>query len=132
MSFVHLRSHSAYSLLKGAIKVPKLVSLARSDNMPALGLVDHDNLFGSLEFSEYAVKEGVQPILGITLSIVPFGVDNHGAANQRAVPDQLLLYAKMRWDMPTCCGWRVWNIRSQHCSKRRWWIMRRWRNTAMA
>ena len=94
MSFVHLRSHSAYSLLKGAIKVPKLISLAKMDNMPALALVDHDNLFGSLEFSEYAVKEGVQPILGITLSVVPFGVDNHGAANQRAVPDQLLLYAK--------------------------------------
>ena len=94
MSFVHLRSHSAYSLLKGAIKVPKLISLAKTNNMPAIALVDHDNLFGSLEFSEYAVKEGVQPILGITLSIVPYGVDNHGAANQRAVPDQLLVYAK--------------------------------------
>ncbi len=92
--FVHLRSHSAYSLLKGAIKIPKLIGLAKAEMMPALGLVDHDNLFGSLEFSEYAVKEGVQPILGITLSVVPFGQDNHGAANQRAVADQLLVYAK--------------------------------------
>jgi DNA polymerase-3 subunit alpha len=92
--FVHLRGHSAYSLLKGALKIPKLVGLAKAEMMPALGLVDHDNLFGSLEFSEYAVKEGVQPILGITLSLVPFGQDNHGAANQRAVADQLLVYAK--------------------------------------
>src|SRR5688572_7703568 len=92
--FVHLRSHSAYSLLKGAIKIPKLVALAKAEMMPALGLVDHDNLFGSLEFSEYAVKDGVQPILGITLSLVPFGQDNHGAANNRAAPDQLLVYAK--------------------------------------
>ena len=38
MSFVHLRSHSAYSLLKGAIKIPKLVALAKADGMPALGL----------------------------------------------------------------------------------------------
>ncbi len=90
--FIHLRAHSAYSLLKGAIKIPKLVSLARAENMPALGLVDHDNLFGSLEFSEYAVKEGIQPILGITLSLVPFGQENHG--NNRAQPDQLLVYAK--------------------------------------
>ncbi|MFZ4540365.1 MAG: DNA polymerase III subunit alpha [Rickettsiales bacterium] len=94
MSFVHLRSHSAYSLLKGAIKIPKLVALARDSQMPALGLTDHDNLFGSLEFSEYAVKEGVQPILGITLSLLPHGQDTHGAANNRAQPDQLLVYAK--------------------------------------
>lgn len=45
MSFIHLRSHSAYSLLKGAIKIPKLIALAKAQNMPALGLVDHDNLF---------------------------------------------------------------------------------------
>ena len=93
MSFVHLRAHSAYSLLKGAIKTGKLVGLAKADNMPALGLVDHDNLFGSLEFSEYAVKEGVQPIIGMTASLVPFGWDAMGNT-QRMVPDQLLLYAK--------------------------------------
>ena len=62
--------------------------------MPALGLVDHDNLFGSLEFSEYAVKEGIQPIIGLTVSLVPYGADSPSAA-LRATPDQLLLlYAK--------------------------------------
>lgn len=94
MTFIHLRSHSAYSLLKGAIKIPKLIALAKAQNMPALGLVDHDNLFGSLEFSEYAVKEGVQPILGITASLVPFGMNAQTAASQRFEPDHLLLYAK--------------------------------------
>ncbi|MDX2094565.1 MAG: DNA polymerase III subunit alpha [Alphaproteobacteria bacterium] len=92
--FIHLRAHSAYSLLKGAIKIPKLIALAKAQNMPALGLVDHDNLFGSLEFSEIAVKEGVQPILGVTLSLVPFGQASHGAGSARMQPDQLLLYAK--------------------------------------
>jgi DNA polymerase III subunit alpha len=94
MSFIHLRSHSAYSLLKGAIKIPKLIALAKAQNMPALGLVDHDNLFGSLEFSESAVKEGIQPILGITLSLVPFAQATHGAGNARTQPEQLLIYAK--------------------------------------
>ena len=94
MSFVHLRSHSAYSLLKGAIKVPKLVGLAKADAMPALGLADHDNLFGSLEFSEYAVKEGVQPILGLTMSLVPFGMNAQTAASARFSPEHLLVYAK--------------------------------------
>jgi DNA polymerase-3 subunit alpha len=92
--FVHLRAHSAYSLLKGAIKVGKLVALAKAEQMPALGLVDHNNLFGSLEFSEYAVKEGVQPILGITLSLVPFGMNAQAAATARFEPEHLLLYAK--------------------------------------
>ena len=92
--FIHLRAHSAYSLLKGAIKIPKLIALAKAENMPALGLVDHDNLFGSLEFSEYAVKEGVQPILGLTLSLVPYGMNAQAAATQRFEPENLLVYAK--------------------------------------
>ncbi|PZP84202.1 MAG: DNA polymerase III subunit alpha [Azospirillum brasilense] len=91
--FVHLRVHSAYSLLKGAIQVPKLIALAKAHQMPALAITDHDNLFGSLEFSEYAAKEGVQPIIGATVSIVPWGLDTHGASLRQA-PDQLLLYAK--------------------------------------
>ncbi len=93
-AFVHLRAHSAYSLLKGAIKIPKLIALAKAEQMPALGLVDHDNLFGSLEFSEYAVKEGVQPILGITLSLLPFGMRPQTALSQRFEPEHLLVYAK--------------------------------------
>ncbi len=94
MSFVHLRSHSAYSLLKGAIKISKLVALAKAEQMPALGLCDHDNLFGSLEFSEYAVKEGIQPILGLTLSLVPFSTERQAIGHARMTPDQLLVYAK--------------------------------------
>jgi DNA polymerase-3 subunit alpha len=92
-SFVHLRVHSAYSLLKGAIKIPKLIALAKAENMPALALTDHDNLFGSLEFSEYAVKEGIQPIIGITASLVPYGYDA-AAGPLRGAPDQIMLYAK--------------------------------------
>ncbi len=93
-SFVHLRTHSAYSLLKGAIKIPKLIALAKAELMPAIGLTDHDNLFGSLEFSEYAVKEGIQPILGLTLSLVPFGMGAQAAASTRFEPEHLLVYAK--------------------------------------
>ena len=92
MTFVHLHTHSDYSLLKGAIKVPDLVGLAKKHAMPALGLCDHDNLFGSLEFSEYAVKNGVQPVLGVTLSLVPYGVE--GTAALRQAPDKLQVYAQ--------------------------------------
>ena len=92
--FVHLRVHSAYSLLKGALKISKLISLTKQYNMPAVALSDHDNMFGSLEFSMAAVKEGIQPIIGCTLSLVPQGIDQSNNASLRQAPDQLLIYAK--------------------------------------
>ncbi|MEZ5877519.1 MAG: DNA polymerase III subunit alpha [Tepidamorphaceae bacterium] len=67
--FIHLRGRSAYSLLEGAIKVPKLVDLAVRDKMPALALTDRHNLCGALEFSERAAASGLQPIIGVTLGV---------------------------------------------------------------
>ncbi|MEP3233016.1 MAG: DNA polymerase III subunit alpha [Hyphomicrobiales bacterium] len=66
-NFIHLRSHSAYSLLEGAIKLPKLLSLVEKNKMPAIGLTDTGNLFGALEFSEKAKGMGIQPIIGCQL-----------------------------------------------------------------
>ncbi|MEP3264778.1 MAG: DNA polymerase III subunit alpha [Hyphomicrobiales bacterium] len=67
--FIHLRCHSAYSLLEGGMKIPQLISLTKKHNMPALGLVDTCNLFGALEFSEKAASEGIQPIIGCQLKL---------------------------------------------------------------
>jgi DNA polymerase III subunit alpha len=67
--FVHLRVHSAYSLLEGALTVQKLAALARADSAPALALTDSNNLFGALEFSEGMAEAGIQPIIGLTLSL---------------------------------------------------------------
>ena len=50
--FVHLRVHSGYSLLEGALKIDELVKLAKNDKMPALAITDTGNLFGALEFSK--------------------------------------------------------------------------------
>ncbi|MEO1532793.1 MAG: PHP domain-containing protein, partial [Pseudomonadota bacterium] len=69
--FIHLRARSAYSLLEGAIHVKKLPGLAAGLGMPAIGLADSGNLFGALEFSESAAKAGVQPIMGLTLDVLP-------------------------------------------------------------
>jgi DNA polymerase-3 subunit alpha len=67
--FVHLRVHSAYSLSEGAIRVDKIASLAREAAMPAVAITDTGNLFGALEFSQYCVGKGVQPIIGCQISI---------------------------------------------------------------
>ena len=67
--FVHLRLHSAYSLLEGALTIQKLAALAKADGAPALALTDSNNLFGALEFSEALAEAGIQPIIGLTLSL---------------------------------------------------------------
>jgi DNA polymerase-3 subunit alpha len=67
--FVHLRVHSAYSLSEGAIKVDKIPALARDLGMPAVAITDTSNLFGALEFSQYCVGKGVQPIIGCQLAL---------------------------------------------------------------
>ena len=69
LPFVHLRCHSAYSLLEGAMDVKRLRDLAVGYAMPALALTDSNNLFGALEFSETLSAAGVQPLIGITLSL---------------------------------------------------------------
>ncbi|KJV69591.1 DNA polymerase III subunit alpha [Candidatus Neoehrlichia procyonis] len=71
--FIHLRVHSDYSLLQGMIKVDALVDLCVQHNMPAVALTDSGNLFGSLEFSDYAIKAGVQPIIGCNVMVEDSG-----------------------------------------------------------
>ena len=65
--FVHLKVHSAYSLLEGALPVGRIAKLAEADSMPAVGLTDTNNMFGVLEFSEKLASAGVQPIVGCAL-----------------------------------------------------------------
>src|SRR5256885_17211153 len=76
--FVHLHVHSAYSLLKGSIKIAKLGELAKADRQPALALTDTDNMFGALEFSDKMAAAGIQPIIGCALA-VDFGDQDAGA-----------------------------------------------------
>lgn len=95
--FVHLHVHSAYSLLKGSIKIQKLAELAKSDHQPALALTDSDNMFGALEFSEKLVGYGIQPITGCEVAI-DFGDQDPNARNalNAVMPRIVLLAAKER------------------------------------
>ena len=67
--FVHLHVHSSFSLREGALTIARLGKLAAYDRMPALAITDTNNLFGALEFSEKLAKDGIQPIVGITLAV---------------------------------------------------------------
>ena len=85
--FVHLKVHSAYSLLEGALTIPRLAKLAVGNGFPALGLTDTNNLFGALEFSDKLAGAGVQPIVGCTLQI-DFGDRAQGNGLQRPGANQ--------------------------------------------
>lgn len=68
-NFIHLKTHSAYSLAEGAIRLKDLAPLCAAYQMPAVGITDTGNLFGALEISETLAKAGVQPIIGCTLAV---------------------------------------------------------------
>ncbi|HEV7254582.1 MAG TPA: DNA polymerase III subunit alpha [Mesorhizobium sp.] len=67
--FIHLRVHSAYSLLEGALPLGKIVAHAVADGAPAIAVTDTANMFGALEFAQKATKEGVQPLIATQVDI---------------------------------------------------------------
>src|SRR5919107_4145485 len=64
MAFVHLHTHSEYSLLDGANRIPELVSHVKKLGMDSLAVTDHGNMHAAWEFYEQAKAQQVRPILG--------------------------------------------------------------------
>ncbi|WP_407174700.1 DNA polymerase III subunit alpha [Bradyrhizobium sp. STM 3562] len=91
--FVHLHVHSAYSLLKGSIKIAKLGELAKADRQPALALTDTDNMFGALEFSDKMAGYGIQPIVGCELAVDFGDMDPNSRNAHLATPARIVLLA---------------------------------------
>ncbi len=67
--FIHLRVHSVYSLLESSVKIEELIGLCLRNKMPAVAITDSGNLFGSLEFAEYAASRGIQLIIGCNIIV---------------------------------------------------------------
>ena len=96
--FVHLRVHTAYSLLEGALRVGELVKLCQDHAMPALAMTDSGNLFGGMEFAGSCMKAGIQPIMGTALAIGREGTGGgaftgSGQSGRKPEPDRLVLLA---------------------------------------
>jgi DNA polymerase-3 subunit alpha len=90
-TFIHLRTHTEYSLLEGALRLKKLSGMVGDMGMPAVAVTDTNNLFCALEFSEYASGAGVQPIVGCQVDVT-FDVPAPGA--QLRAPAPVVLLAK--------------------------------------
>ena len=69
--FVHLHTHSHYSLLEAIPKIPELVAAAKADGQKALALTDNGNLYGAIEFYEACKKQGIKPIIGVDFFLAP-------------------------------------------------------------
>jgi len=63
--FTHLHLHTEYSLLDGAITLPKLVDHAKAQGLKSLAITDHGNIFGAVKFFQLCKKAGIKPILGM-------------------------------------------------------------------
>ena len=70
-SFVHLHVHTEYSMLDGAARVGDLVNEVARQEMPAIAMTDHGNVFGAFDFYKQATKAGVKPIIGIEAYVAP-------------------------------------------------------------
>ncbi len=71
--FVHLHTHSHFSLLDGLSKIDGIVDKAKSYGMDAVAVTDHGNLYGAVEFYKKAKKEGIKPIIGVEAYLAPYG-----------------------------------------------------------
>ncbi|MFM2159804.1 MAG: hypothetical protein RLY39_335, partial [Actinomycetota bacterium] len=69
--FVHLHVHTEYSMLDGAARVEELVSQVAKEDMPAIAMTDHGNVFGAYDFYKKANAAGVKPIIGIEAYVAP-------------------------------------------------------------
>ncbi len=63
-SFTHLHVHTEFSMLDGAARLEELVAKAATDGQPALGITDHGNMYGVLEFFKECREQGVKPVIG--------------------------------------------------------------------
>ncbi|OGZ07442.1 MAG: DNA polymerase III subunit alpha [Candidatus Lloydbacteria bacterium RIFCSPHIGHO2_02_FULL_50_13] len=65
VTFIHLHTHSHYSLLDGLSKVDDIVGLAKKYDMPAVALTDHGAMYGAIEFYKACTITGIKPIIGV-------------------------------------------------------------------
>ena len=71
MDFVHLRTHTEYSVVDGTLRIDDAVAAAHADGQPALAITDLANLFGAVKFYKACRSAGVKPIIGADLWMAP-------------------------------------------------------------
>ncbi len=79
MAFVHLRTHTEFSVVDGTLRIDEAVDAAVADGQAALAITDLSNLFGAVKFYGRARKAGVKPLIGADLWIEPEGSEKNAS-----------------------------------------------------
>ena len=95
MAFVHLRTHTEYSVVDSTLRIDDLVAAAARDSQPAVAITDLSNLFGAVKLYVAARKAGVKPIIGADVWLEPEGSDKQ--------PSRLLLLVQTRAGYANLC-----------------------------
>jgi DNA polymerase-3 subunit alpha len=103
MSFVHLRTHTEYSVVDGTLRIDAAAAAARADGQGALAISDLNNLFGAVKFYSACRGKGVKPILGADVLLEPASQAPGGDRQ----PSRLLLLVQSTPATSTCANcWR--------------------------
>lgn len=78
-NFTHLHLHTCYSLGSGTIKIDDLIQTALKNNIKALALTDHLNIFGAIKFYNKCIASNIKPIIGCEIPV--FSNDNKNLGN---------------------------------------------------
>ncbi len=89
--FIHLRVHTAYSILEGAIKMKDLAKWAANNGAPAIAMTDTNNIFGAMDLADVCVKAGVQPILGCQLLVKAPIREKNAFADEKEAFDKVVV-----------------------------------------
>ncbi|UWQ90199.1 DNA polymerase III subunit alpha [Rhodobacteraceae bacterium M382] len=95
--FIHLRTHTEYSLLEGAVRLKKLPDLCKQAEMPAIAVTDTNNMFAALEFSVSLSGAGIQPILGCQVDVT-FQQPEPGGKPKQPAPMVLLAQSEAGYE----------------------------------
>ncbi len=117
MAFIHLRTHTEFSVVDGTLRIDELMGAAAADGQAALAITDLSNLFGAVKFYSAARKKGVKPIIGADVWLEPTEGDKQ--------PSRLVLLVQNKKGYLNLCelisrGWLDPNARGQAWLKWEW------------
>ena len=110
MPFVHLRTHTEYSVVDGTLRIDDAAAAARADGQPALAITDLSNLFGAVKFYKACRSAGVKPIIGADIHLEPDAAVSGSLSSQDRQASRLLLLVQNRQGYLNLCellarGW---------------------------
>ena len=117
MAFVHLRTHTEFSVADGTLRIDDAIRAAAADGQAALAITDLSNLFGAVKLYSGARKKGVKPIIGADLWLEPEGGEKS--------PSRLVVLVQTKQGYLNLCelisrAWLQHEQRSQACVKWAW------------